>query len=145
MLPIMNYAPPILVERLYQLTIQKVWEIITDQKYLAQWLMPGTFKAEQGHSYYFECAPSGDDCDDRVFGEVLKVDKPHSITFTWKTDKLEEETEVCFLLEETANGVLFKIEHTGFAAKSTDHFKSHLKGWAHHQDLIQKNLAHEEA
>jgi uncharacterized protein YndB with AHSA1/START domain len=141
----MIVLPPIQTERFYQLPIQDVWEIITTQKYLTQWLMPGTFKPEVGHQHYFQCFPPTPtkDWDGKVHGEVLKVSEPTFIQFTWNIRNLEQPTVVSFKLEEKENGVLFKIEHSGFTKTDGTEHADHVKGWEHHLTMIEKMGTHE--
>ncbi|MFY0599632.1 MAG: SRPBCC domain-containing protein [Cyclobacteriaceae bacterium] len=133
----MNALPPIQVERRYQRPIQEVWEIVTNQKYLTQWLMPGNFEPTVGKEYRFDCEPD-DDCPDYVFGEVLSVNEPSEIRFTWKSSHICNTTIVSFILEETEGEVVFKIEHEGFVEQDTATYKQHIEGWAHHQSSIEK-------
>lgn len=134
----MSTAPPIQVKRTYQLPIRDVWEIITTQAYLSQWLMPGNFKAELGHSYIFNCEPNDTCGDGKVYGEVLEVNPPHSITFTWNSKDVSQETVVEFKLEESSDGVCFNILHKGFATKDQDAIDAHTTGWNFHQSEIEK-------
>ena len=134
----MNLLPPIFIEKTYNKPIDEVWKYITDQTYLAQWLMPGNFEAIVGQSYRFDCPPDENDCSDFVFGEILDVQAPHSIQFTWNTTELNNSTVVTFNLKETDNGVIFNITHEGFTDQDNDVREKHEQGWAHHQGLFEK-------
>jgi len=137
----MNLEPPIQVTRVYQVPILTVWEMVTRQENLAKWLMPGNFKPEVGFQYFFQAKPQGDEWDGKIFGEVLEVDKPNHIKFTWNTTRLNKKTVVTFKLEETTDGVLFKIEHGGFSQIDHLEYQKHTKGWTHHLTSIE-NLTH---
>jgi len=134
----MNVLPPIETKRLYKSPIQRVWENVTSQKKLALWLMPGNFKPEVGHQYYFQCYPADQECDDKVFGEVLEVIEPNFIKFTWKTDHFKEDTVVSFILNETEDGVLLEIKHEGFSKSNIEEYDKHVSGWEHHLSLLEK-------
>lgn len=135
--------PPIQIERFYNRPIQEVWEIVTDQKHLAKWLMPGNFEPIVGKQYQFNCQPE-EECADYVYGEVLNVLPPNSIKFTWNSKHLHNTTVVSFLLEETKGGVTFKIEHEGFAKQDAMACEKHTVGWAHHLNQIEKIGIYEE-
>ena len=139
----MKTLPPIQISRTYQRPIDQVWEIVTDQKYLSQWLMPGNFEAKKGKQFRFDCPPDENECSDFVNGEVLEVEAPKRIQFTWRTASLAYETIVTFLLDQTEEGVNFQILHEGFAEASIEECDKHLTGWKYHQDLINQ-LNHEQ-
>jgi len=134
----MNVLSPIETKRLYKSSIQRVWENVTSQKKLALWLMPGNFKPEVGHQYHFQCYPAEHACDDKVFGEVLEVNEPNFIKFTWRTDHFKEDTVVSFSLNETEGGVLFEIKHEGFSKSDIAEYDKHVPGWEHHLSLLEK-------
>jgi uncharacterized protein YndB with AHSA1/START domain len=134
----MSVLPPIETKRLYKTPIENVWEHITDQKKLALWLMPGNFKPEVGHQYHFLCYPAEHACKDKVFGEVLEVNAPNFIKFSWKTDHFKEDTLVSFSLNETTDGVLFEITHEGFSQSDIIEYDKHVPGWEHHLSQLEK-------
>lgn len=123
---------------MYDLPISEVWELISNQEYLSQWLMPGNFKAEIGYSYTFNCKAENDCADGSVFGKVLEANAPYSLSFTWNSQALSQETTVTFSLEETAEGVRFSVLHTGFAIKDREAYEAHLKGWDFHLSETSK-------
>ncbi|MEO9477554.1 MAG: SRPBCC domain-containing protein [Cyclobacteriaceae bacterium] len=141
----MKLMPPIAIEKTYKQPIDEVWKYITNQTYLAQWLMPGNFEPIVGKSYRFDCPPDENECSDFVFGEILDVQAPHTIKFTWNTAQLHNTTVVTFSLVETNDGVTFKIAHEGFAEQDKIECEKHEMGWAHHQNLIEKIVKHEKA
>jgi len=137
----MEIAPPIEVEKQYNVSIEKLWDFVTNQEYLTKWLMPGDFKPEVGRAYEFDCGPSDDGCTTNlVFGEVLEVNAPHQIRFSWKNDQMESSTIVTFKLESTDAGALLKIEHEGFNQVDSDQHQSHSGGWVHHLNQLENTL-----
>lgn len=131
---------PINVERYYQCPIEKVWATVTEQQHLAQWLMPGNFKAEKGHQYFFQCTLEEHGWDGKIFGEVLEVKEPYFIRFSWNTGELLKSTIVTFSLEETDQGIRFKIKHEGFAEEDHERHTDHTEGWIEHLTLLEKYL-----
>ncbi len=50
-----------------------------------------------------------------VYCEVLDVDAPRTLRYTWKgNNDSDDVTEVTYLLEETGSGTRFTWRHTGF-------------------------------
>lgn len=141
----MKVAPPIQAERLYKLSIQQVWNLVTNQENLTKWLMPGNFEPVLGKQFHFQCVPPDADWDGKVTGEVLAVDAPNRVQFTWTNSMLKQATVVTFLLEEVPDGVRFSIEHTGFAADDMHQHEQHLAGWEKHLTLTEKLAQHERA
>ena len=136
----MSVKPPIRVERYYQCPIEKVWETVTKQQYLALWLMPGNFKAEKGHQYFFQCSLDEHGWDGKIFGEVLEVKAPYLIRFSWNTQELHKSTIVTFRLEETDQGIRFSIAHDGFAKADQASHAAHAEGWMEHIIALEKYL-----
>lgn len=134
----MKIAPPIQVKKVYQLPIHEVWEIITSQTYLSQWLMTGNFRPVKGYDYIFNCEPNDDCSDGQVFGKVLDVKAPYSITFTWNSKGISKETTVRFQLEELTEGVCFSILHEGFPVTDAQAIEAHTTGWNFHLSEITK-------
>ncbi len=85
----------------------------------------------------------GENCGGLITGEVLEVNKPHEIKFTWKGEELAEHTIVTFVLEETEKGTSFRIKHEGFVNENTKVVQGYSAGWAHHQSQIDNIEFHE--
>ena len=141
----MNTLKPIQTDRVFNLPMKEAWEIVTSQKFLTEWLMPGSFKPEVGHHYHFQCFPPDKSWDGKIFGEILEVDKPNMVKFTWKTSQLNVPTTVCFQLEETEAGVRFSVTHTDFGSQDIIEYEKYVHGWEHHLDLSEKISKNEKA
>jgi len=100
--------------------------------------MPGNFRAEKDYSYTFNCEPNDDCSDGQVFGKVLEVNSPHSISFTWNSQGISKETKVTFQLEELSDGVCFSILHEGFPSADAKAIEAHTTGWNFHLSEIVK-------
>lgn len=108
------------VVREYQYPIDEVWAVLTEPEYVAQWTTTGQggrpegFAAVPGTKFRFIGKPTIGWAG-IVYCEVIAVDAPRSMRYTWRGDKDRDDvTEVRYLLEETANGTRFTWEHTGF-------------------------------
>ncbi len=99
-------------EAVYPFTPEQVWKALTDSDALADWLMPNNFEPRLGHKFQLRMKPAPDfsgvvDC------EVLELDPPHSLSYSWRTG--DQNTTVSFKLESVAGGTRLILEHTGFA------------------------------
>jgi len=67
----------------YPYPIDLVWHAITDRDALSEWLMPTTdFRAEVGARFRFT-QPATDRWAGIVEGEVLEVEPPRRLVFSW--------------------------------------------------------------
>jgi uncharacterized protein YndB with AHSA1/START domain len=122
----------IVLEYTYAYAIEHVWAALTDPAELAEWLMPGDFKAVVGHKVTFRCDPQPE-FDGTVEVEVLTVDKPRRLSYSWKTSNMKKPTTVTFILSPTRNGgTRLRLEHTGFEGDSGRMMLPLFKGgWGH--------------
>ena len=64
---------------------ERVWRALTEPSDLAAWLMPNDFAPVVGHKFQFRAKPQLGwrgivDC------EVLEVDRPRKLAYTWQGD-----------------------------------------------------------
>ncbi|HEX3789239.1 MAG TPA: SRPBCC domain-containing protein [Pseudonocardiaceae bacterium] len=62
-----------------------VWRALTDPVALAAWLMPNDFRPELGHTFTFRTDPVPPLFDGVVHCEVIELDPPHALAYTWRT------------------------------------------------------------
>lgn len=113
----------------------QVWLALTEPKLLAQWLMPNDIKAVVGHKFTFREKPQGD-WDGIVYCEILEVDPPHKLAYSWQGGSGKDEpgfprldTTVTWTLEPTPQGgTHLHLLHDGF--QPTDYaFQVIGSGW----------------
>jgi uncharacterized protein YndB with AHSA1/START domain len=100
-------------EAIYPYPPERVWRALTDPRALAEWAMPNDFKPFVGHKFQFRVKPQPGwrgivDC------EVLEVDPPRRLSYTWQGDPKSRVTVVTFILEPVPGGTRLRLEHTGF-------------------------------
>lgn len=61
----------------------RVWRALTDPKALGTWLMPNDFVPELGHRFTFRTRPIPPYFDGIVHCEVIELDPPKSLAYTW--------------------------------------------------------------
>ena len=108
------------VTREYPYPIDEVWQVLTDPGYVAQWTTTGRggrpegFAAITGTKFRFVARPvmgwAG-----VVYCEVMEVDAPRSMRYTWKGEEDSDDvTDITYLLEPVPGGTRFTWQHTGF-------------------------------
>ena len=98
-------------EAFYRHPPDKVWRAITERKAIAQWLMENDFEPKVGHRFQLRTKPQPG-WSGIVNGEVLEVDPPRRLVYTWQNENVE--TVVTFTLTPTEAGTHLRLEHTGF-------------------------------
>ncbi|PTM57520.1 SRPBCC family protein [Desmospora activa] len=94
-------------------SIEKLWSALTDSSKLAKWITENDFKPVVGHRFQFRHQPS-EWWDGIVEGEVLIVDEPNRLSYTWATG--DEKHTVTLTLQDLGDGkVNLHLEQTGFS------------------------------
>lgn len=108
------------VVREYPYPIGDVWAVLTDPEQVAQWTTTGQggrpegFAAIPGTRFRFVGKPTMG-WKGVVYCQVIDVDAPRSLRYTWKGDEdTDDVTDVTYLLEEIPEGTRFTWHHTGF-------------------------------
>jgi uncharacterized protein YndB with AHSA1/START domain len=108
------------VVREYPYPIEEVWAVLTEPEQVAKWTTtgqggrPGGFAPVPETRFRFVGKPTMGWAG-VVCCEVIAVNAPHSMHYTWKGDEdADDVTDVTYLLEETPGGTRFTWHHTGF-------------------------------
>jgi len=103
----------IVLDTVYRHPPERVWRALTDPQELAAWLMPNDFAPRVGHKFQFRDKPQ--------FGwrgfverEVLEVDPPRRLRYSWLGDEKGPVMTVTWTLEAVGGGTRLVLEHTGF-------------------------------
>lgn len=99
------------VDRFYPHPPEAVWRALTTPELLARWLMPNDFAPVIGHRFTFRTEP-GPGFDGVVHCEVLELDAPSTLAFSWRGGPLD--THVRFTLAPEGDGTRLHMEHSGF-------------------------------
>lgn len=124
-------------ERTYPAPIERVWPLVSTAEGLASWLMPNDLQPVVGHRFSFTTRPAPG-FDGVVLAEVVDVDPPRRISFTWVGGPLD--TVVTFTLTPLQNGgTRLRMTHTGFAGLRATLVRRLLdQGW---RRLLRRDLA----
>jgi uncharacterized protein YndB with AHSA1/START domain len=117
------------VTRTLPFTIDEVWHALTERESINAWFCETDFVAEVGRSFTFRDRPrlgwSG-----VMQGEVLTVEAPTRLAYTFRSDFLKQ-TTVEFKLEGKGEHTQVTIEHSGFSGFTEVIVGRFLKGgWA---------------
>ena len=110
---------------------ERVWRALTDPAVLASWLMETEgFAAVPGTRFRFRTKPAPG-FDGVVHCEVLEVDAPRRLVYTWASGKMREHpTTVSWTLHPDPAGTRLVLRHSGFRGLSGFLLRSMLgSGW----------------
>lgn len=79
--------------------ITRVWKALSTTAGLASWLLPNNFQPIVGASFTFT-AESQEDWNGVVTCQVVEIDEPYKLAFTWSEDSGFPPTLVSFELHE---------------------------------------------
>jgi uncharacterized protein YndB with AHSA1/START domain len=121
----------IVVERVMQHPVEKIWRALTRSHLIAEWLMKNDFEPVEGHAFTFRATPvpgwSGvTNC------VVLTVEQPNKLAYSWG-DGTESDsglkTVVTWTLTQEGSGTRVRMEHSGFRPQDEMGYKGMGGGW----------------
>lgn len=123
--------------------IAKVWHALTDAAMLSKWTFLDTedFQPVVGHRFHFRGKQATGwaatiDC------EVLEVDEPHRLSYTWVLAAQQHQTTVTWTLTEVDGGLTrLHLEQSGFASDATQEIGGARYGWTAQIGQLQNLLA----
>ena len=107
------------IVRNYQHSPVQVWKVLTDPTLIPRWTATGAggrpegFEPVVGCKFRFVAKPKPG-WNGIVECEVLEVDEPSLLRYSWTGDDGGDVTQVVYRLEPHAGGTRFSYEHTGF-------------------------------
>lgn len=99
------------LNRWYPHPPERVWRVLTEADLLARWLMPNDFQPRVGHRFTFRTDPAPG-FDGVVHCEVLELEPPVRLAFTWKGGPID--TVVRITLAAEGDGTRLRMEQSGF-------------------------------
>ncbi|MCM3706215.1 MULTISPECIES: SRPBCC family protein [Cytobacillus] len=126
--------PDISLDFEFKSPINKVWDALTHSDTLAQWVMENNFRPIVG----YKCQFRNKDIDLIVDSEVLVVDKPNKLSYTWIGGPVD--TIVTWTLKEEDGTTYVHLEQTGFESENVQAFNGAKYGWAYKVEELKKVL-----
>src|SRR5262245_16211430 len=93
----------VVMERVYPFSPEQVWEALADSRALSEWLMENDFQPYVGHRFQFRTNPQWG-FDGIVHCEVITVDKPRRLAYTWQGGPMKKPTTVTWTLRPVSKG-----------------------------------------
>ena len=96
-----------------------VWRAVTDPALVARWTVTGQggrpvgFRPIVGSTFQLVAKPVPG-WRGIVFCEVIEVDEPRLLRYSWRGEENGKSTVVTYRIEPSAAGTRFTFEHTGF-------------------------------
>ena len=100
-------------ERYLQHSPERVWKALTDSKMLSRWYLDNDFSPVVGHHFTFQPTPETG-FDGKLRGEVILVDEPNRLIYSFQGGPMKRETIVTWTLTPDGAGTLLTLQHTGF-------------------------------
>lgn len=117
-------------------SVEKLWSALTDSNKLAKWIADNDFKPVVGHRFQFRHQPN-EYWDGIVDSEVLIVDEPTLLSFTWAVG--DERHTVTLTVQDLGDGkVNLRLEQTGITNEQG--LAGAKYGWMAWIDKLEKVL-----
>lgn len=110
----------------YEHPPEKVWDALSDEKAISKWFIQADFKPLVGYSYTFTHETTV------ITGEVLVVNRPECLSYTWVVGGTGVPTVVTWDLERKEGGTELTITHSGiekYGDSAVKMFTSFKQGW----------------
>ena len=129
----MREARSIVVERLMAHPPEKIWRALTETALIADWLMQNDFQPTVGHRFNFRARPIPNMWNGVTDSQVLEVEPPHRLVYSWNASGEEAagglKTIVTWTLTPGPEGVLVRMEQSGFRPQDEGGFRGMGGGW----------------
>jgi len=104
-------------ERFLKHPPERVWRALTEPALMGRWLMETDFEPTVGHVFQFRTDPAPT-FDGILNGEVVLVEPPRQIAYTFIGGMMRHKTTVKWTLHPEDGGTRLILEHTGFTGLS---------------------------
>ena len=104
--------PPIIVEQKFNISVEKVWEALTNIDLMKQWFFDNIESFEPGVGFTTAFTVKN---EDRIFTHLWKLTEViplQKITYNWKYKEYPGDSFVTFELSEDKNHVTLKLSTT---------------------------------
>ena len=116
------------LERFYPHSIDQIWFALTNQSALTKWLMENDFEPTPGHQFQFLIKSELGETS-IIYCEVLTVDPPIQLSYTWREQWMDQPSVVTWTLESVEDGTQLQLCHSGLDTASTQPVISPVEIW----------------
>ncbi len=125
----------------------RVWRALSTGALMAEWLLPNDFQPVAGHRFTLRSpAPPSSAWDGLIQAEVLTVDPPNRLSYSWNTTGdpwATVTTTVTFILTATPTGTRLDFTQSGFRDDQPQNYAGARYGWTMFLDRLDARLAKE--
>jgi uncharacterized protein YndB with AHSA1/START domain len=89
---------------------EKVWQVITNSRALAAWLMENDFEPRVGCKFCFY-SKSLPGIDTNIRCEVIEIDPPKRLVYTWQDCMMSQPSIVTWTLKAVEGGTQLRLQH----------------------------------
>ena len=111
-----------------------VWEYLTNQELISQWLMENDFQPIVGYDFRFRARPIPDfNFDGIIYCKVVEIVPFKKLSYSWKggpgNGVITFDSLVVWTLHEKEGGTEVELEHTGFEKTDLTIYSIMDQGW----------------
>ena len=88
----------------------RVWKALIDRRALNVWMMPNNFEPRIGHKFQFT-SNSLPGLETTIHCEVIELDEPKRLAYTWQDSKTSESSLVIWTLTPVEEGTQLELRH----------------------------------
>ncbi len=122
-------------EIFYPYPPQKVWQVLTNRRALAAWLMENDFEPRVGHKFQFQDSTLPG-LTETIDCEVIELDEPNRLSYTWQDKFMSHPSIVTWILEPQEGGTQLRLEHKILQSLPTE---SQQPKYSHISDLNHRH------
>ena len=140
------------IERVFEADVESVFEFVTQTRHLLEWWGPEGMTIPVHDLNLSRPGPwhstmmNSDGGKFKVSGEVLSVDTPNSVSFTWawhdEAGARGHDSRVRIELETVGDATRFTLTHSGLVDQPS--IDSHREGWGSSISKLEEKLPLEE-
>lgn len=101
------------LEVFYPYPPERVWQVLTDRRALAIWMMDNDFEPKLGHKFrfYSQSSPGAT----TIQCEVLELEEPNRLVYTWQDSPTCEPSLVIWTLTAVTGGTQLQLKHQEYS------------------------------
>jgi uncharacterized protein YndB with AHSA1/START domain len=98
------------LEVFYPYPPERVWQVLTDRRALANWMMENDFEPKLGHKFRF-CSQPLPGLTTTIQCEVVELEEPTRLVYTWRESPTAPSSLVIWTLTTVSGGTQLRLKH----------------------------------